>query len=80
MRSNKRWRFWVTGHGQFPDDMLRYDQAVVIREVERNGLRFYEVQSKVAPTVGRWRSFLWSVIETAEQRERFGLPDHAVES
>jgi hypothetical protein len=68
-------RFYATGLGQFPSDMLRYDQGKVLDtfkldQFERN--TFYLIESNFI-THGRWKSFLWAVIETKEQCDRFGL-------
>lgn len=61
------YRFKVTGHGDFPTDMLRYDQAWP-RDMESahrmlNGTGRYtvELNSILFPTVARWESFGWTV-------------------
>jgi hypothetical protein len=53
----------VEGAGQFPDDMLRYDQADVIgwRLDDVTGQAIFKLRSERWPTEGRWRSFLWVV-------------------
>jgi hypothetical protein len=62
------YRYEVFGMGQFPDDMLRYDRAKVVatRPDPRFGIGMrprliYTLEGKCPPTVGRWRSFLYSV-------------------
>lgn len=57
-------RYLVTGAGSFPDDMLRYDCAKVVRaHVKCGGLCWSLIESERAPTIDRWRSFLWTVAE-----------------
>lgn len=64
----KVYRYVVSGHGQFPLDMLRYDRAApyrqedvaMIEQVER-GLRDVELVGWMKPTDGRWASFGWRV-------------------
>jgi hypothetical protein len=58
------WRFTRT----FPEDMLRYDQARIIDQYDREPsefdgkpLKVYVIQGKREPTVGRWKSFMWEV-------------------
>lgn len=69
--------FRVRGGGQFPFDMLRYDQCFPSAETEspllglRNGeyrqveLQRYTETAKDYPTVGRWLSFGWQIIESS---------------
>ena len=63
----KLYRYDVQGIGEFPTDMLRYDQATIISQEDRlaSNVRGYKtvytLEGKTAPTVGRWNSFLWSV-------------------
>lgn len=71
--SKKPYLYYVTGFGQWPTDMLRYDRGRIVKEVERNGRKFYVIESEYI-THGRWESFLWSVIDTNEKRMRFKLP------
>lgn len=70
--------FTVTGKGEFPLDMLRYDQCYPKREGEDvravyesvRGFSHHSMPWQVtlvtvkdsAPTVGRWESFGWSVL------------------
>ena len=68
--------YWVTGRGQFPFDMLRYDCAwpydgeAAARMDGGYGygtpptarkLRSIKMASNREPTLGRWSSFNWSV-------------------
>ena len=67
----------VVGSGEFPLDMLRYDQAWFASEAQANivqhsytnGDRFTRrtvtVSSHKLPTVGRWASFGWTVSDTS---------------
>jgi hypothetical protein len=70
--------FRVRGSGQFPHDMLRYDHCFPAHESESPLLKlddageYREVEmkryietAKELPTVGRWRSFCWEVIESS---------------
>jgi hypothetical protein len=64
----------VRGSGDFPIDMLRYDQcwpqsevgsAVIHGSFRSRGLRLRTVNLsslKRVPTTGRWKSFGWEVI------------------
>jgi hypothetical protein len=70
-------RFFVTGSGNFPFDMLRYDQcfpatqdATVSINSKLPGDRSVEIRRYVSdkttmPTVGRWASFGWTVSNTS---------------
>lgn len=67
--------FVVKGIGRFPVDMLRYDcafprtgeDAIKIEQAVSGELRKWEIslcsESRNAPTIGRWESFLSSVVE-----------------
>jgi hypothetical protein len=75
--------FTVRGTGEFPYDMLRYDQCWPCREVDSPLLNSNEMlqaenyfktprdvrierrveSASVKPTVARWRSFGWGVLE-----------------
>jgi hypothetical protein len=68
----KEWHFEVTGNGEFPIDMLRYDGAFPSRGVDASTIRrsFHDRSDRWviqltsvfhAPTVGRWQSFGWLV-------------------
>ena len=68
----------VTGHGSFPDDMLRYDEAELLYKESRDaleaeiaardtdyvryGTRTFTIMGKRC-TEARWNSFGWSVEE-----------------
>lgn len=68
--------FTVEGSGDFPTDMLRYDQcfpkdspdARAILDSESDGRRSVHLIGRNStdyyPTVDRWRSFGWTVTET----------------
>lgn len=62
-------RFTVSGRGQFPDDMLRYDSATALAPAEMEGRDRREVRivhaGRVTPE--RWRSFGWTVHEDIEE-------------
>lgn len=70
----KRFVFTVEGRGEFPFDMLRYDQAWPHSEFNdspqlRGGIEAPLRQVTLRcdgnpPTVGRWQSFGWKVIES----------------
>lgn len=75
MAKIKRKRFIVEGSGVFPYDMLRYDACWPETESQDSyklcrdaAGEFRRValltDSESAPTVGRWRSFTWRVVET----------------
>jgi hypothetical protein len=55
--------FTVSGTGTFPEDMLRFDSAIVLSPVEAEGHERREVRIVHAGgcTPERWRSFGWSV-------------------
>lgn len=70
--------FVVRGRGEFPIDMLRYDSAVPLNGSDVTSVatdwapgaarnvtlrRFYPAGGVAAPTVERWRSFGWVVVE-----------------
>jgi hypothetical protein len=67
------YEYWVSGHGYFPLDMLRYDaawpadsEAAVkmdpgFRDFAGKSRRSVRLLSYKEPTVARWASFLWSV-------------------
>lgn len=65
-------RFEVTGKGQFPFDMLRYDSCHPLYESDSRIMRHpcgdYQIvalghwgPSSWTPTTSRWRSFHWVV-------------------
>ena len=71
--------FEVEGSGDFPFDMLRYDSCWPVREgtdtgslaitygrplpMRRIRLARYVFHRQEVPTSGRWKSFLWRVVE-----------------
>jgi hypothetical protein len=58
------YEYWVTGKGEFPYDMLRYDRAWPVErvgEIEKRNMRSIMLRSYNEPTLARWASFLWSV-------------------
>ena len=64
MISVRVYRYEVTGFGDFPTDMLRYDNAKVVSSrphptVDKRLI--YTLEGSFPPTVGRWKSFMWSV-------------------
>lgn len=66
----KVWHYEVTGRGQFPFDMLRYDRCWPTHESEAGKLAdhygtvrgTFQITGYSEPTVGRWQSFGWTVI------------------
>lgn len=63
----KTYLYFAAGSGDFPTDMLRYDKAKIVQQVQEvSGLRGYILEG-ARPTDARWQSFLWS---TAELRKR----------
>ncbi len=68
-----RYSYWVSGSGNFPFDMLRYDSAWPVDTTSAMGLaydresadigrhRSIHLESYQAPTIDRWSSFTWSV-------------------
>ncbi len=69
-------RYIVVGRGEFPTDMLRYDQAKIISSFtlpDWPGRTFYFIEGARAPTHGRWQSFLWSVLDQPVHLARFGI-------
>ena len=63
------WEFVVQGSGEFPYDMLRYDQCWPATEAVDSGrlgtrsneLRTVRLRGLRSPTTGRWNSFSWRV-------------------
>jgi hypothetical protein len=76
-RPKYMYEYWVTGHGDFPSDMLRFDScwpvtgadaAKVVLSCDQGGwrdTRSIKLRSYREPTIDRWSSFLWSVGERA---------------
>lgn len=54
----KAYSYTVTGNGSFPNDMLRYDEARVVKLLDAGK---YVVSSPYPPTTKRWESFGWHV-------------------
>ena len=65
----KQYQFTVRGMGYFPFDMLRYDACypgdmdAVSGLAEQCSLREVLLLSSKYPTIDRWRSFRWKVME-----------------
>ena len=78
-RPKKLYTFWVTGRGDFPVDMLRYDRASPVtgsdgdNMFESRELRSVSMRSYHEPTIARWASFGWSVGEEARVLGEKGL-------
>ena len=73
-RPNVLYIYWVTGNGDFPIDMLRYDccwpsenaarmclDTYSSTREDRMKLRTIKMHSYKEPTIDRWSSFGWSV-------------------
>ena len=72
-RLTQHWhRFEVTGKGQFPFDMLRYDQCFPLYQSDSQIMRYPSDDDQVValghwgpsswePTKARWRSYHWTV-------------------
>jgi hypothetical protein len=72
-RPKIRYEYYVTGKGEFPIDMLRYDSCwpltsedalklvIEFGVPERGKMRSIRMGSYYPPTIARWQSFLWSV-------------------
>lgn len=74
------WRFVVSGNGQFPLDMLRYDRCFPVHGEDAHKMdartewreitlehRHEEPTAQWKPTVARWRSFGWNVPTTTAE-------------
>lgn len=66
----KFWTFTVTGFGDFPFDMLRYDRCSPLTSDDARSIANASKHAKPqirlvshlkSPTEGRWQSFGWSV-------------------
>lgn len=64
------YEYWASGTGEFPFDMLRYDQAWPVSSEdayklgvveEPHKIRSIRLRSYRPPTIDRWSSFTWSV-------------------
>jgi hypothetical protein len=73
--AKKKIVYSVIGQGQFPVDMLRYDNAIPTKEEDASkiaptkwagneafGTRTIELKSEFYPTEGRWESFGWMIV------------------
>lgn len=63
-RGARRLRYTVSGRGNFPTDMLRYDGAIALLspgDVAGRDLRSVKIERATGCTPERWRSFGWSV-------------------
>jgi len=72
-RPKMRYEYFVSGTGEFPFDMLRYDScwpatgedaakiALPFGDANRRKVRSIRLRSYRPPTVARWSSFTWSV-------------------
>lgn len=60
----KRQRYFVTGAGTFPNDMLRYDQATIIGKATVLGRPAFLIDGY--RTDARWQSFLWACFDAAQ--------------
>jgi hypothetical protein len=73
--AKKKVVYSVIGQGQFPVDMLRYDNAIPTKESDASkiapskwadetafGPRTVELKSEFYPTKGRWESFGWTIV------------------
>lgn len=69
-RPGCRLTYSVSGRGHFPEDMLRYDSAVMVNgeaPTERlTNVTVFEISGNRC-TVERWRSFGWSVHDNVRE-------------
>ena len=70
-------KFTVMGTTPFPKDMLRYDHCYpscidAVNEIEASEypgeIRRVKLRGELAPTLGRWKSFGWTIIEIEDTR------------
>jgi hypothetical protein len=75
--------FVVSGTGEFPIDMLRYDRAtpsssadsaVIQRSFRGRDYRAVRLTSEKAPTVGRWESYGWKVFRHDDHLRIVAVP------
>jgi hypothetical protein len=72
-RPRTLYEYFVTGSGQFPFDMLRFDECWPADSVSANamapdwasGKRSVKMRGYKEPTIGRWNSFTWAVSREA---------------
>jgi hypothetical protein len=62
-----KYRYEVRGWGYFPTDMLRYDRAIVVDQVQictlhNRPLWLYTIMGETKPTKGRWESFMYNLV------------------
>jgi hypothetical protein len=73
--ASKKVCYSVSGRGDFPVDMLRYDNAIPTKESDASKIapsrwhgieafdeRTVELKSEFYPTEGRWNSFGWKIV------------------
>ena len=64
------YEYVVTGRGEFPVDMMRYDQAWPLDPIlSSDRRRSITMRGLAEPTIARWASFGWSVGFEADTRE-----------
>lgn len=84
-RTAEIYTFTVEGRGNFPTDMLRYDQcwpyqsldAAAIDEPRERRRVVLQSCSATLPTSARWESYTWRVIGIGEQRPLPAAPARA---
>lgn len=75
---SQHYRYLVQGRGEFPMDMLRYDEARPFHGLsEREETRVVTVIGRRRPTNARWESFGWRVLDTKIEVLAGELPDAA---
>lgn len=75
-----RWphQYAVSGRGEFPHDMLRYDEAIFATLADEQSAtgstrrRSVRIIGEVEPTTKRWESFGWTVngVEVLARKSR----------
>lgn len=77
-QKTKRRFYVVQGAGDFPHDMLRYDESFPAREKDSGRMEgltkrkrrvMLATDSAQAPNAERWKSFLWEVVVDATTDE-----------
>ena len=69
-RKGSKLEYTVTGRGNFPTDMLRYDDATALlspHEIEGRGERTVLIINAGGCTPARWSSFGWSVHDNVRE-------------
>lgn len=76
----KRYTFTFKGHGPFPLDMLRYDSCWPkagsdVKQIEwsldwteQRKERFVTLEADNEPTIERWKSFGWRLVQSEARR------------